>query len=121
MAASVSKLLAKAEKKVDIGEKRLARLREENEQAVSTATRTAVTMGGALGMAWIKGRYPDKSMILGLDSSLVVGGGLTLAALMGWAGDQELVVEALGNGALATYAASKGFALGKEAKDKAPA
>ena len=109
--ASSSKLAKRAES----AERRLARMRDENKGAVAKATRTAFTMGGALAMAYWHGRYPDKSEVLGLDASLVVGAGLTVAALMGWAGAQEDAVEALGNGALATYAATKGFELGKEA------
>jgi len=119
MAQAVSKALAKAHAKAERAENRLARMREENEDTVASATRVAVTMGGALAMSWVKGRYPDKSEILGLDSSLVIGGGLMVAALMGWAGDQELVVEALGTGALAVYAASKGYELGTEAAQQA--
>lgn len=115
MAMSVSKALAKTQKRAERAEARLSRLREENEDAIQTATRTAVTMAGALGMSWIKGRYPDKSEVMGIDSSLVIGGGLMVASMMGWAGESEVIVESLGVGALAVYAASKGYELGKEA------
>lgn len=109
----------KLEKRVETAEKRMSRMREENKSALARATRTAFTMGGALAMAYWHGRYPDKSEILGLDASLVVGAGLTVAALMGWAGTQEDAAEALGNGALATYAANKGFEFGADALAKA--
>ncbi len=111
--------LTKAEKKMQSYENRLARLRKENQAAIDKATRTALTMGGALAMAYYKGRNPDRSEILGVDAALVIGGGLTVAAMMGWAGNQETAVEALGNGALATYAATKGFELGVEQAQKA--
>lgn len=117
--AAMSTALAKATTKLDRAEARLARLREENEGAIASATRTAMTMGGALAMAYWKGRYPERAEILGIDASLVVGGGLLTASMMGWVGDQELVVESLGNGALCTYAASKGYELGTQAKQKA--
>lgn len=117
--AALPKQLAKVEKRADRAESRLARLREENEDAIASATRTAMTMGGALAMAYWKGRYPERAEILGLDASLVVGGSLLTAGLMGWAGDQDVIVESLGNGVLATYATSKGFELGTEARQKA--
>lgn len=104
----------KAMNKAAKSDKRLARLREEHKSSLQAATRTAVTMGGAFGMAWWAGRYPDKAEILGLDASLVVGGALTVASMMGWAGDQDLIVESLGTGALAVYASSKGYELGQD-------
>lgn len=115
MAMSVSKALAKSQQRAERAEARLSRLREENEDALKTATRTAVVMAGALGMSYVKGRYPDKSQVMGLDSSLVIGGGLMVAAVMGWAGEQETIVESLGVGCLSVYAASKGYELGQEA------
>jgi hypothetical protein len=51
---------------------------------------------------------------VGLDASLVIGGGLTIAALMGWAGSQADSIESLGTGALAVYAGTKGYELGVE-------
>ncbi|KKN15827.1 hypothetical protein LCGC14_0982190 [marine sediment metagenome] len=109
----------KLEKRAESAEKRMTRMREENKGALAKATRTAFTMGGALAMAYWYGRYPDKTEILGLDASLVVGAGLTIAALMGWAGAQEDAAEALGNGALASFAATKGFEFGGDALAKA--
>ena len=119
--ATIQKELAKAEKEKERAIARLARIRDENEETIDSATRTAMVMGGALAMAWWKGRYPDKSDILGIDASLVVGGGLAVASIMGWAGDQELVVESLGNGALASFAVSKGLEFGNDARLKAAA
>ena len=119
--ATMQRELAKAEKEKERALARLTRIREENEDTINSATRTAMTMGGALAMAWWKGRYPDKADILGIDAALIVGGGLMVAAIMGWAGDQELVVESLGNGALATFAATKGFEFGNDARIKAAA
>lgn len=107
--------LTKAEKKMVTYENRLAKLRADNKEAIEKATRTALTMGGALAMAYYKGRNPDRSEILGVDAALVIGGSLTIAAMMGWAGNQETAVEALGTGALATFAATKGFEMGAEA------
>lgn len=104
----------KLEKKADRMQARLAKLREEHKSSVESATRTAVTMGGAFGMAWWAGRYPDKNEVFGLEASLVVGGALTVAALMGWAGDQSMLVESLGTGALAAYAVSSGYQMGQE-------
>jgi hypothetical protein len=110
---------SKALKKAEAADKRMARVRERNKLAIEGATRTAVTMGGAFGMAWWQGRYPDKNEILGMDASLVVGGALTVAAMMGWAGSQDVIVESLGTGALAVYAATKGFAMGKDQAESA--
>lgn len=108
-------------KRAESAERRLQKFREENKGAITRATRTAFTMGGAFAMAYYHGRYPDKAEILGLDASLVVGAGLTVAALMGWAGNQEDAIEALGTGALATFAASKGFEMGQEGAAEATA
>lgn len=107
---------SKLAKKMENAQRRLAKIREDNNAQIQSATRTAVTMGGAFGMAWWQGRYPDRSEILGLQASLVVGGGLTVAALMGWAGDESTttIVESLGTGALAAYAVSQGYQLGQE-------
>lgn len=104
----------KLAKRAESAEKRLAKFREDNKSALARATRTAFTMGGAFAMAYYHGRYPDKSVILGLDASLVVGAGLTVAALMDWAGSQGDTVEALGTGALAAFATQKGYEMGQE-------
>lgn len=114
MAMVTQRDATRAIKKAEKADKRLANSRKKQKEALEQATRTAVTMGGAFGMAWWQGRYPDKSEILGMDASLVVGGALTIAAMMGWAGNQETVVEGLGTGALSVYAASKGFDMGKD-------
>ncbi len=111
--------LTKSEKKLATQENRIAKMRRENQAAIDKATRTALTMGGALAMAYYKGRNPDRADILGVDAALVIGGGLTIAAMMGWAGNQETAVEALGTGALATFAATKGFEMGAEAAQDA--
>ncbi len=113
--AEAKKLAKKAEKK----EATLARLRAQHKNSIESATRTAVTMGGAFGMAWWTGRYPDRNEILGMDASLVVGGALTMASLMGWAGKQDVIVESLGTGALSYYAATRGFQMGQEAAQEA--
>ncbi len=122
MADSASKLqraLDKAEKKASSVKAQLERIKEENTGAVETATRTATTLGGAFGVAYWMGRNPTRQKILGVDASLVIGGSATVAAMMGWAGDQELIVEGLGTGALSVYAVRKGFEMGKEAHEKA--
>jgi hypothetical protein len=112
--ASESRALAVAKKEVERSKKRLSKLAKDNEASITRATRTAFTMGGALAMAYFKGRYPDRAEIVGLDASLVIGGGLTIAALMGWAGSQADSIESLGTGALAVYAGTKGYELGVE-------
>lgn len=104
----------KAIEKAERAKAHLARLREEHNKSIEGATRTAVTMAGAFSMAWWAGRYPEKNEVFGLEASLVVGGGLTLAALMGWAGDQGTIVESLGTGALSAYAVSRGYQMGQE-------
>ncbi len=110
---------SKAMKKAAKSDARLARIKEDHKESLEQATRTAVTMGGAFGMAWWSGRYPERSEILGMDASLVVGGALTVASMMGWAGNQAVIVESLGTGALSVFAASKGFAMGKESASEA--
>ena len=114
-----TKAIQKAKKEASSAQKRLERMREESEDALETATRTGVTMGGAFAMAWWQGRYPMRREILGVDASLFVGGSLTLVALMGWAGDQDIIFESLGTGALATYAMQKGYAFGAEQRQRA--
>lgn len=109
-----AKAITKAEKKAATSLARAEKMREDAKEAAESVTRTALTMGGALGMAYWQGRYPDRREILGIDAALVVGGGLTVAALMGWAGKQEMWVEALGTGALSTYAVTTGLRLGQE-------
>ena len=110
---------SKAMKKAAKSDARLARIKEEHKSSLEQATRTAVTMGGAFGMAWWSGRYPERAEILGMDASLVVGGALTVVSMMGWAGNQATIVESLGSGALTVFAGSKGYAMGKESKDAA--
>ena len=120
MAAMVSQAEAKkAIKKNERMEATLRRLRDEHETSIESATRTGAAMIGAFGTAWWAGRYPDKREVFGLDSSLVVGAALNVAALMGWAGKSSAMVEALGVGALSTWAATKGHELGNEQKDQA--
>jgi hypothetical protein len=116
---STQKALRQAEHKLNSANKRLAKIKTDHSQSIQLATRVTATMGGAFAMAWFEGRYPDRREILGVDASIIVGGSLTTAALMGWAGEQGAVVEALGNGVLSVYATTKGLQLGQEARDAA--
>ncbi|HUU96635.1 MAG TPA: hypothetical protein VM487_12920 [Phycisphaerae bacterium] len=113
---ATSRTLAKAEKTAEKASIRLARLKEENKNAVATATRTVVTIGGSFGIAYFLGRYPERTEILGVNAALGVGAALSIASMMGWAGKQDKVVEALGTGALSAYGTTKGYELGMKAK-----
>jgi hypothetical protein len=117
--AATSRSLAKAEKTADKAVARLARMKEENKNAVATATRTVVTLGGSFATAYFLGRYPERREIVGVDAALAVGATLSIASMMGWAGKQDKIVEALGTGALAAYGTTKGYEMGLKARNEA--
>lgn len=89
-------------------------MREESSGAVDTAARTGLTMGGAFGLAWWESRFPENAEVMGAPLSLIAGGALTVAAYMGWAGNQSSNVEALANGMLSVFAVQKGREIGAE-------
>lgn len=79
-----------------------------------------ITGGAAFGFAYVQGRYPTKAQIGTVPLSLVVGGGLIAASVMKWMpASSASYASALGTGALAAYAAERGFAAGQNAANKA--
>lgn len=119
---SISKLekeMKTARKKAERSRADLMRLREEYNESIQTVTRTVVTGAGAFATAYWMGRNPDRQEILGVSAPLAIGAAATTAALMGWAGDQTEIVEAIGAGALAVYATTKGYEMGQAAHDEA--
>ncbi len=100
--------------KAESANRRLKRMREESAGAIETAARTGLTMGGAFGLSWWEARFPDNKEVLGAPLSLIAGGALTVAAYMGWAGNQSSNVEALANGMLSVFAVQKGAEIGAE-------
>lgn len=109
--------LNQLEKAAESAKRALARTRQEAKLAVQSGVKTGVGMGSAFGVSYIEARYPDKAKVFGLDVSLLIGVGATAAGALGYAGDKETndVVEAIGNGALAAFAAKKGAQMGADA------
>lgn len=119
--AKANKEMKRAEKRAQRNRAELERLREEHAESIASVTRTVMTTGGAFAVAYWMGRNPERTEILGVAAPLAVGAAATTAALMGWAGEQTEMVEAFGAGALAVYATTKGYDMGKEAHEKAAA
>lgn len=97
---------------------RVKRAKEEQKKAVQAAMNTASAAGAAFGVSYLEAAYPDSfgQGVFGVDASLLVGlVGVGLGAT-GMAGDAQTsaIVESMGMGALAAYAAKKGREKGAE-------
>lgn len=96
----------------------LKTLRDKNKEAIGHTIGTAATMGSAFAVSYIEGRYPDKKDIFGVPVSLAAGVACTIAGVLGAGGDKtaNAVLQSVGNGALAAYAAGRGLEMGREAQ-----
>lgn len=121
MAQISDKKLTQLQRAAEAGKKARARITKEAKVAMDGAVRTGTVMGSAFGMGYVEARYPDKAKVFGIDVSLLVGVGATTAGVFGWAGDQQsnTIVEGIGIGALAHFAAKKGAQMGSEAANEA--
>lgn len=82
------------------------RIAEKAGEATERTVGTAVTIGGGALGGYIDGEKPDWE-IMGLNANTMVGAGVTVVGLMGWAGKQwsDMMMN-LGEGMLA-YEAGK--------------
>ncbi len=95
---------------------------KQRKALVQQGTRLGTSMGSAFVLAWLQGRYPERSQIVGMDASFWIGGVLTAASLYPSkeiTKASRLVMEGAGSGALAVYVASQGFQLGQDQKNEA--
>lgn len=100
-----------------------ARWRSAREKAKAETGKlvdAALTSGSAFGFGYAQGRYPDKFQLGGAPLSLVIGGGLVVASVMGlMPKSAQDYGDAVGVGGLAAYAAIKGLQSGQDAAKKA--
>lgn len=99
-------------------QQKLKSMQEKYGGEVKSGIRTALVGGTSLGAAYIDARYP-KTNLWGIPNSALIGAVATGLALSGVAGKDGFYLGAVGDGALAAYAASKGTQLGTEALNKA--
>jgi hypothetical protein len=100
--------------------RKLDRLGSKSKEAMATGLKVTVATGSAFGLAWLEARYPERKEIMGMPLAAVVGGGALVAGAAGWAGaENAAILEAVGVGGLAAWAASRGKDSGEEARQKA--
>jgi hypothetical protein len=91
---------------------RAKKIREEHKQATQKTINTAVAAGSAFAVGYAEAAYPDSfgKGVMGVDTSLLIGLVGVAAPMVGLVNDEMTadVVEAIGLGALASYAAKKG-------------
>lgn len=104
-------------REIDTLRNRLGKVREKSKQEVEQITDAALTAGASFGFAYLQGRYPTKAQVGQVPLSLIAGGGLLIGGLMKWIPEGQYVAS-VGSGAIAAYAAMKGFASGQEAAQK---
>lgn len=117
--AADSRKLAEAEKKLESKNRTIRKLKEQSEQATEVAVQTATTMTSSFAVSYFEARYKEKSEVMGMPTSLLVGVGATVAGALGVGGRQANLVRAMGDGALAAYAARRGSEMGEEAAAEA--
>lgn len=112
--------VSQMKKALENAKRRAASVKAKAEEAIGTAVRTGETVGGSFLASYARGRMGDDKgrwLIGSVDADLA--GGLALHAV-GFVVDEKYGdhAHALGDGALACYAAHKGFEFGRESKAK---
>jgi hypothetical protein len=101
-------------------QRKLDRLGAKSKEAVQTGLKVTVSTGSAFGLAYLEARYPERKEIMGMPLSAVVGGGALVAGAAGWGGGENTaILEAMGMGGLAAWAAARGKEAGEESRQKA--
>lgn len=105
-----------ARAKLAAAQEKVATLKGQVRNGVGQAKTAALVTGGAYGAARLSAQLggPEGAKVLGLDLPLVMGGACALLSMSGMAGEHSEDVLAVGVGALAGYAAQKGFNHGME-------
>lgn len=104
--------VARAEERADRAEGRLARLRAKSDQASRMVVRKALVAGTSAGLGFWQGYKGEMPELLGVGADLWIGAGASAVALFG----DELgidekyadMIDAVGTGALAFWAANQG-------------
>lgn len=90
---------------------RVARVREKGEKTLETAAEAAVTSVTAFGLGIVQGKTGGLAPF-GVPLDLLVGIGGHVAGFMGVGGKRSEHLHSVGNGGLATYAATMGRSVG---------
>jgi hypothetical protein len=98
----------------------LKKVRDESKHATQQIVHVAAASGSAFGVSYLETAYPDGigAGIFGVDTSLLLGLVGVAAGATGMVGDKDTadMLESIGIGSLAAYAAKKGREKGAEAK-----
>ena len=98
----------------------LKRVRDESKKGVQQIVHVAAASGSAFGVSYMEAAYPDGigAGIFGVDTSLLLGLVGVAAGATGMVGDKDTaeLLESIGIGSLAAYAAKKGREKGAEMK-----
>lgn len=98
----------------------LKKVREDSKHATQQIVHVAAAAGSSFGVSYLEAAYPTGigAGIFGVDTSLLVGLLGVAAGATGMVGDKQTaeLLESIGIGSLAAYAAKKGREKGSEAK-----
>jgi len=98
---------------------RSEKMKLEAKKATASAISTASAAGAAFGVSYLETAYPDGigKGVFGIDTSLLVGVLGVAVGATGMAGDDQTnhIVESVGIGSLAAYAAKMGRERGAKA------
>ncbi len=119
MAESVSKM----KESLTRAKAQVARIREKAEETMSTAKTTVETVGVAFGFGYLRGRMTDPAdeesfKVAGVEPDLLAGVGMHALAFLGGAGKYSEDMHAMANGALASFAVTKGVEIGLDAREE---
>lgn len=103
--------LAKWKQKAESLAGRVKKVAEKGEKTVETVTGTLVVSGTSFAFGVLQGRTGGVEVV-GVPIELLTGVGLHVAGFMGLGGRRSDMLHHVGNGAMATYAATMGRSVG---------
>lgn len=102
---------------------RLQKFAKDNEERIEGVLSTVETVGGALAISWVNGKYGKGGaavQVMGFDADLVLGGAMLALGLFEAGGKYNEHLYSLGSGFLSAYATREGWQLGAKAAAGAP-
>jgi len=116
MATQVSNSLVNRYKaQIESMKGRVKKVAEKSEKVVEQVTTTMIVSGTAFGFGVLQGRTGGVEVV-GVPVELLTGVALHVGGFMGLGGRKSELMHAVGNGAMATYAATMGRSVGAQWK-----
>ena len=122
----VDELIAKYRALAKKGQRRVDELEERNEHLVDAIRSSLIVPASAFGMSYVRAYYGERSSIFGIPIDAMVGMLLKgFAALLGFSSDKGAqttakVAHDIANGAIASWSAAAGAALGMKKRMEKP-